>query len=121
MQVEIKKPSEKIVSNPIDGMQVTDSSGRVLRLRKPDILDMYDLYSAIGEDTKNVACLMLATKCMYVAAIDGSPVECPKSYAQFRATLKRINEFGLTAVDEALLSFEDVKTEKEAIEKVKKS
>ena len=113
-------PSEKVTENPIDNLEVTDSLGRVFRLRKPDILDTYDLFSAIGEDTKNPACLMMAMKCLYVATIDGHVVECPKSYAQFRATLKRVGDEGISTIDDALMSLMDIKTEKEAIEKVKK-
>ena len=115
-----KKPSEKVVANPIDGMEVKDARGRVLRLRKPDILDMYDLFSAIGEDTKNPACIMMATQVIYVATIDGQVVECPKSLAQFRATLKRVGEDGINAVSDAFASIDQAKTEKESIEAVKK-
>lgn len=119
MQSE-RKPSEKVIKNPIDGIEVKDSLGRVLRLRKPDILDHYDLFSAIGEDTRNPACVMMATKVLYVATIDGLVVECPKSLAQFRATLKRIGEEGMLAIDEVIYSLEDKKTDKEALAEIKK-
>ena len=115
-----EKPSDKLVKNPIDGIEVKDSLGRILRLRKPDILDHYDLFSAIGDDTRNPACIMMATKVLYVATIDGMVVESPKSLAQFRATLKRVGEEGLSAVDEILYKLEDSKTEKETVEKIKK-
>ncbi|MDE2024862.1 MAG: hypothetical protein KGJ07_00035 [Patescibacteria group bacterium] len=115
-----KKPSEKLMKNPIDGLEVTDSLGRVLRLRKPDILDHYDLFSAIGEDTRNPACIMMATKVLYVATIDNQVVECPKSLKEFRATLKRIGEEGIFAVDEILKSLDDGKDEKEVLAQVKK-
>ena len=120
MTIDSKKPSEKVMRNPIDGLEVKDALGRVFRLRKPDLLDMYDLFSALGDDSKNPACLMLATKVLYVATIDGQVVECPKSYAQFRATLKRVGDEGISTIDDALMAMMDVKTEKEAIEKVKK-
>jgi hypothetical protein len=116
-----KTPSEKIVANPMDGKRVTDSAGRVLVLRKPDILDMYDLFSAIGDDTKNPACVMMATKVLYVATIDGQVVESPKSLSQFRATLKRVGESGLFAVDKALNEMDENESEKEMLEKAKKS
>ena len=120
MTPEVKKPSEKVIESSLDGKEVVDSLGRKIVLRKPDILDTYDLFSAIGEDTKNPACLMMAMKCLYVATIDGHVVECPKSYAQFRATLKRVGDEGISTIDDALMSLMDIKTEKEAIEKVKK-
>lgn len=113
-------PSDKIVQNSIDGIEIQDAKGRKLRLRKPDLLDMYDLFSAIGDDSKNPACIMMASKVLYVATIDGLVVESPKSYAQFRATLKRIGEEGILAVDEALENLEEEKTQKGEIEKAKK-
>lgn len=117
---EVKKPSEKVVESKLDGKEVQDASGRKLRLRKPDILDMYDLFSAIGaEDSKNPGCLMLATKVLYVATIDNSVVPSPKSYAEFRATLKRIGDAGILAVSQAIEEEESL-TEKEAIANAKK-
>jgi len=115
-----KKPSEKVVKNPIDGLEIIDSLGRVLRLRKPDILDHYDLFSAIGEDTKNPACIVMATKTLYVATIDGQVVECPKSLSQFRATLKRIGEEGLYAIDKIILGLDEPQDDKEVLNQVKK-
>ena len=115
------KPSEKIVKNPIDGMKVTDSLGRVLVLRKPDILDMYDLYSAIGDDSSNHMCFMMATKCLYVATIDGNVIQCPKSLSEFRATLKRVGDSGINAVNDAFESMMDEpKTERETVDAIKK-
>lgn len=116
-----KKPSEKLTVSSLDGKKVTDSLGRVLVLRKPDILDMYDLFSAIGDDTKNPACIMMATKVLYVATIDGMVVESPKSLSQFRAAIKRVGESGLFAVDKAMSELEEAETQKEQIEKAKKS
>lgn len=118
---QLEKPSEKIVKNTIDGVLVRDGLGRELRLRKPDLLDMYDLFSAIGEDAKNPACMMMASKVLYVATIDGLVVQCPKSYSEFRATLKRIGEEGILAIDEKLNELDDAKTDKEALDKAKKS
>ena len=117
-----KKPSEKVTKNPIDGLIVKDAGGRTLRLRKPDILDMYDLFSALGEDSQKPICVMMATKVLHVATIDDMVLECPKSYAQFRAALKRVGEDGLLAIDDALsqLEKEEDNTAKGAIEKAKK-
>ena len=118
---DVKKPSEKVIASTIDGKEVIDSEGRKIRLRKPDLLDMWDIFSAIGsEDSKNPACMMIATKVLYIATIDGQVVESPKSQAQFRATLKRVRESGLWAVDKAIEEEEAFLTEREALEKVKK-
>lgn len=115
-----KKPSEKIISNAFDGKEITDSLGRKLRLKKPDILDLYDLMSAIGEDSKSAFCQGMAMNVLYVATIDNQVIEAPKSYREFRATLKRIGEEGLTALMQFMSENSDSNSEKEQTEKVKK-
>lgn len=93
-----KTPSEKVLANPYDGKEITDSMGRKLKLKNPDILDMYDLMSALGEDSANQACLQMAMKTLFIGAIDNSPVQSPKSYAEVRASIKRIGTEGFSAL-----------------------
>lgn len=118
--MQVETPSAKIIQSDINGKEVVDSKGRRLRLREPDALDMYDLWSAIGEDTRNQACMMLAIKVLYVATIDGQVLESPKSLAQFRANLKRLDTAGINAVDEALQDVPAAKTDKEMVAELKK-
>jgi|SRR5580658_5878116 hypothetical protein len=121
MNQVVQKPSERVVQTSIDGKEVVDSLGRKIVLRKPDILDMWDVFSAIGaEDSKNPACMMLATKVLHIATIDGQVVMCPKSQKEFRAALKRIGESGILAIDSALDEIEQNLSQKEMIEKAKK-
>lgn len=121
MTQAVQKPSEKVVQTSLDGKEVVDSLGRKLVLRKPDVLDMYDIFSAIGaEDSKNPACMMIATKVLHIATIDGQVCSSPKSQKEFRAALRRIGESGIMAVDKALEEIEEVLTRQETIEKAKK-
>ncbi len=116
----IKKPSEKILANHYDGKEIKDSLGRTLKLRKPDILDFYDLMSAIGDDSKNLVCMTMASRCLYVAMIDGQLLQSPKSLAEFRMNLKRIDEEGLDAVSEQMALAGESVTEAEETAKIKK-
>lgn len=119
--MSMKKPSEQILENEYDGKLIEDSKGRILTLRKPNILDTYDLMSALGDDAKSQACMQMAMKVLYVAKIDDVLIQSPKSYAEFRATLQRIGSEGIVALMDFMTSFEETPSEKEQIEKAKKS
>lgn len=117
-----KKPSEKVLASAFDGKEVVDSKGRKLKLRKPDILDFYDLMSAIGDDSKSPICQHTAMNVLYVASIDGQVVASPKSHREFRATLQRIGFEGIQAINEFMANNFDEEdlTEQGQIEKAKK-
>lgn len=115
------KPSERVVKAPYDGKDVKDSTGRIIKLRKPSLLDVYDLMKALGEDAKNQACLAMAYNTLYVGMIDGAVMECPKTYREVRGMLQRLDEHGVAAISEGLAQYDGVKDEKEQIETAKKS
>lgn len=116
----MSKPSERITKAAYEGKEITDALGRVIRLRKPSMLDIYDLMKALGDDAKNPSCVGMAYNILYVGLLDGSVFEAPKTYGEVRAALQRLDEHGLTAVAEGLAQFESAKTEKEAIDSAKK-
>lgn len=98
MEKDIKKPSEKMAEDNFDGMEVIDETGRIFSLRTPDILDEYDLMSALGEDAANDSCRGMASAMLFVGKIDGLIFESPKSYAEIRAGIKRIGRYGFKAL-----------------------
>jgi hypothetical protein len=116
---EIKKPSEQVLSNPYDGKEIIDKSNRKIRLRKPNILDRYDLMSALGDDAKNPMCLSYALPLLHVFSIDGSIVESARSIREFRANLARLGDDGVEAVIE-YINKQDSSSDQEQKEKAKK-
>lgn len=116
----MQTPSKQVLSNLFDGQEITDSAGRKIRLKKPNVLDKYDLFSALGDDSKNMMCLTYALPILHIATIDGMVIEAPKSYAQFRATLQRVGDDGIDAVSKFMASVDESNSDKEIIEKVKK-
>lgn len=114
------KPSERVLSNPYDGKEIIDKSGRKIKLRKPNIIDRYDLMSALEDDAKNPMCLSYAMPLLHVLAIDDIALESPRSIRDFRANLKRLADEGLEAVLEYMNNVEDTSSEKEQIEAAKK-
>lgn len=115
-----KSPSEQVLQNPYDGKIITDALGRQIRLRKPNILDRYDLFSAMENDTKNTACLTHAIPLLHIATIDGEVLESPKSYADFRWALKKMGEEGLEAVMKFMSEVDEAMDEKKERDKIKK-
>lgn len=117
---EVKKPSEQVLNNSYDGKEIVDSLGRKLRLRKPNILDKYDLMSALG-DEKSPHCLMYAFATIQIVSIDGMVIQSPKSSREVRATLQLIRDEGVEALNDYLGTLaENTLDEKGQIEKVKK-
>jgi hypothetical protein len=114
------KPSERIVKSSYDGKDIKDSEGRIIKLRKPKLLDVYDLMKALGDDAKNSACLGMAYNTLYAGMIDGMIIECPKTYREVRAILQRLDEHGMAAIAQALAYIEENKTEQEQLEAAKK-
>ena len=115
-----KKPSEKILSNPYDGKIIEDSLGRKIRLRKPKILDKYDLFSAMESDSKNPVCFMYATSLIHIATIDDEVLECPKKYAEFRWALNKMGDEGHEAIIKYMGEVEENLSENEEKERIKK-
>lgn len=113
-----KKPSENI--STIEGKVIVDSSNRQLMLRQPDLLDMFDLMSALPKDVENSSVLGMAMNTLYIAKINDQFLTPPKSYAQIRANLKIIGMSGFSALNDFLEKENDTKTEQEATDKIKK-
>ena len=116
----MSKPSERITKAAYEGKEVIDAAGRVIRLRKPSLLDIYDLMKALGDDAKNTSCVGMAYNLLYVGLLDNSVFEAPKTYSEVRAALQRLDEHGLLAVTEGLAKYETAKSEQEAVESAKK-
>ena len=84
-------------------MDVRDSEGRVLTLRRLTALDRLRLYKAIGAVlAENAPYLGMALLAISVTAIDGVPVPLPGSEGQLEGILQRLGDTGIEAVAAAL-------------------
>lgn len=117
---DIKKPSEKLMSSHLNGAKVKDELGRILTLKKPDILDQYYLARAMGKDSENSQCYAMGINTLFVQEIDGIVVPRALSENQFLANLSMVKQEGIAAVAEYVLSNSDIKTEAEAVSQIKK-
>jgi hypothetical protein len=117
---EQNMPSKKILKNAFDGKEITDSLDRRIKLKKPDILDRFDLMSALGADANNQACINYALPLLHVLTIDGVLVERCLNKNDFRANLKLLKDEGLEALMNYIGSLDEDLSEKEEIEQAKK-
>ena len=102
-------PSARIVAAAAKTTSITDSIGRVLKVRKLDTLGKFDLSGAIGaEGVSNPVQFGMAVCAACVTDIDGVPVPFPTSLKQIRAALANLGEEGLTAVGTALAELSGV-------------
>jgi tetrahydromethanopterin S-methyltransferase subunit H len=87
-------PSEQIVKAATKEASVTDSLGRVIRLKKPTPLANLDFAKAAGSDRLNVLYLAEVAHLKFVAAIDDQPVATPSTEGELRALYQRLGDEG---------------------------
>lgn len=112
--------TKKLLKNIYDGKEITDSLGRKIILKKPDILDKYDLMSALGSDSQVGYCLSQANLVLYAALLDGQVLESPKTKSEFRFRLKTLGDEGLSAILDFIVSVEENISEKDVNDSIKK-
>jgi hypothetical protein len=87
-------------AKPID--EVTDELGRVLKVRKINAVDRYDLAKLIGgANVSNLGMMAPAAMAFSVTAIDGDPVFRPAKESELRMIIQRLDQEGLDAVAKA--------------------
>jgi len=96
---EMDEVKSTVVESSGDSEILTDSLGRKIRTRIPEILEEYDLMSAVGaHEAANPATSGLARITLYVAQIDDVPILPPRTRTQMRAILKQLGNEGIQVV-----------------------
>ena len=96
-------PSQTLLSAASATAEVTDSRGRVIKLRRLTALDTLRLFKAAGPVlANNQPWLSMATLAMSVTDIDGIPLPVPTTEAQIEAAVERLMDEGLSAVADHL-------------------
>jgi hypothetical protein len=98
-------PSQRIIAEAAREFDVTDETGRVLRIRRPGALDRLRLFKAVGPtlstNERYVGYAMLA---MCVTIIDGVPQPAPANEGQLEALVQRLGDAGMVAIGRGLAS-----------------
>ena len=96
-------PTRQIVAAANERLTVTDATGRVIELQRPNALDRLRLFKAVGPVlAEHDRYLGLAILAACVTAIDGVPVPPVATENQIEALVQRLDDPGLTAVGNAL-------------------
>lgn len=81
---------------------ITDARGRALTLKRPGVLSQLRLVEALGATAKNEVYMGMVLPALYVASIDGEAEMSPRSKPQLEGLIQRLDEDGLTAVNEGI-------------------
>lgn len=77
---------------------VVDSSGRVIKLRKPGILAQYRLIEALGESARNEIYVGMTMPVLFVAQIDEHALPPLRTKTEIEALIQRLDDHGMEAV-----------------------
>ena len=92
------KPAQEVLIKANEETVVTDSTGRVIKLKKPGVLAQYRLIEALGDSASNQTYMAMVMPLIYVVGIDDDAVHQPKSKMQVEALIQKLDEAGIQAV-----------------------
>lgn len=90
-------PSQEVLAPKLE-IDVTDSRGRIIKLKKPGVLAQYRLIEILGDSAKNEVYMGMVLPLIYVTSIDGDAVHQPASKPQVEALIQQLDEDGIAAV-----------------------
>lgn len=94
-----RTPTEQLVAAAQSTVEVKDSTGRTITLKKPPVLAQYQIIKALGgEVSQNQVYVGMVLPLLYVAAIDGVAVNPLRTDLQVDALIQRLEEEGIAAV-----------------------
>lgn len=104
----MESPSARLVAEAQSASTVTDATGRVIALRRPNVLDRLRLFKAAGPAlSQNHLWLGIATLAVSAISIDGVPVPQPATEGQIEGLVARLGDDGIEAIARALATEPD--------------
>lgn len=98
-----------------DGKVITDSLDRVIVLRKPTIMDRYNLLRCMKKDAEIPSCMGMIFPIIFVAKVNERVYESPRSYEECLGLLQNLGDEGSIAVSEEI--GKDLEEDQEDIKK----
>ena len=96
-------PTPAYVTAAHEIRDITDSTGRILTIRRPTTLDRLRLFKAVGPSlSTNERYLGLAMLAFAVIAIDGVPSPQPANEHQIEAAIERLGDPAIAAIAASL-------------------
>jgi len=101
---EGETPSETVVNAARKVVEITDSLGRALKVRKLNAMMRLDLARLVGTEASQNPAVMAPCSCaMAVSEIDGETVFPPNTYNELRALVGKLDDEGIAAVEQAYI------------------
>lgn len=94
----VDTPSEQVVAKAIEQVDITDSNGRTITLKRPGVLAQFRLVEMLGDSASNTAYVGMVLPLIYVTAIDGDPVSRITTKIGLEGLIQRLDEEGVVAV-----------------------
>jgi hypothetical protein len=91
-------PTAQVIAKAGAEVNVTDSKGRVISLKKPGILSQYRIIETMGKSADIETYRGMVTPLIWISAIDGDYVPPIASKLQLEALIQRVGDEGLEAV-----------------------
>lgn len=116
------KPSAQATEQAIAEITVKDSRGRIITLKKPNVLAQFRLVKMLGESARNSAYMAMVTPLTYLVSFDGDAIIPPQTERELDALIQRLDEPGIMAILDALAEhFGSDETEEDEEEALKNS
>ena len=91
-----RAPTESLVAQA--EFSVTDATGRVIVLRRPDVLAEFQIVEVLGDSAQNAAYMGMIMPLLWISSIDGSQVTVPNTKMEVNALIQRLGHDGIGAV-----------------------
>ncbi len=101
-------PSRRIISEAAREFETVDSTGRVLRVRRPGALDRLRLFKAVGPSlSSNERYVGYAMLAMCITSIDNVPQPSPTTESQLEALVQKLGDPGMIAIGQGLANADE--------------
>jgi hypothetical protein len=94
--------SAQVIAKTAGHFNVTDKRGRVLTIKRPNLLKQFDLLEALGDLAENVTYRIYVTPIIYLTAIDGENIDPPLNRSEIKALIQRLDTDGFEALTAAI-------------------
>lgn len=90
-------PAEQVTAKAAETFNVTDKRGRVLTIKRPNLIKQFDLLAALGDLAENTTYRLYVTPIIYLVSIDGYAVVMGTKL-QIRVLIERLDNDGFEAL-----------------------
>lgn len=96
------KPSDEVTASVNRVVEITDSKGRIIKLKKPGVLTQYRIVEALGDASKNSMYMAMVLPLLYVASIDDMTINMPRTKLEVESLIQSLDHDGVDAVMEGV-------------------